>query len=49
MGCADVDATYAELAARGVTATSEVTDAAWGRWFGIEDPDGNIWLIVQAR
>jgi hypothetical protein len=49
IGCDDVDATYAEPAARGVKPNNEVQDATWGRWFGIDDPDGNNWLIVQAR
>ena len=47
--CDDVHATYAKLAARGVKANNEVEDAPWGRWFGIDDPDGNNWLIVQPR
>jgi hypothetical protein len=26
-----------------------VEDAPWGRWFGVDDPDGNNWLITQER
>jgi uncharacterized glyoxalase superfamily protein PhnB len=48
IGCDDVDATYAELTARGVTPNNAVEDAPWGRWFGIDDPDGNNWLVVQG-
>jgi catechol 2,3-dioxygenase-like lactoylglutathione lyase family enzyme len=47
--CNDVDATYAALIKRGVKPNNEVEDAPWGRWFGIDDPDGNNWLIVQER
>jgi catechol 2,3-dioxygenase-like lactoylglutathione lyase family enzyme len=46
--CDDVDATYAELTARGGMPSNAVEDAPWGRWFGIDDPDGNNWLVVQA-
>jgi len=46
--CDDVDATYADLTGRGVTANNQIEDAPWGRWFSIDDPDGNNWLIVQA-
>jgi uncharacterized glyoxalase superfamily protein PhnB len=49
ISCDDVDATYAALTARGVKPNNEVEDAPWGRWFGIDDPDGNNWLVVQAR
>jgi catechol 2,3-dioxygenase-like lactoylglutathione lyase family enzyme len=45
--CDDVDAAFAGLAARGIKADNEVTDAPWGRWFGFDDPDGNNWLVVQ--
>jgi catechol 2,3-dioxygenase-like lactoylglutathione lyase family enzyme len=46
--CDDADATYAELAARGVQPNNEVEEAPWGRWFGVDDPDGNNWLVVQT-
>jgi uncharacterized glyoxalase superfamily protein PhnB len=45
--CTDVDAVYETLTARGVEPLNEVENAPWGRWFGIDDPDGNNWLIVQ--
>jgi uncharacterized glyoxalase superfamily protein PhnB len=45
LACDDVDETYADLTARGVTASTEPADAPWGRWFGLDDPDGNNWLI----
>jgi catechol 2,3-dioxygenase-like lactoylglutathione lyase family enzyme len=43
----DVDAAYAQLTSAGVTPNNAVEDAPWGRWFGIDDPDGNTWLVVQ--
>jgi catechol 2,3-dioxygenase-like lactoylglutathione lyase family enzyme len=49
IGCDDADATHAELTARGVKASDTVEDAPWGRWFGIDDPDGNNWLVVAQR
>ena len=47
-----IDATYQELKAKGVTVT-EVKDDLYGpgsgvKWFGVSDPDGNKWLIVQS-
>jgi catechol 2,3-dioxygenase-like lactoylglutathione lyase family enzyme len=45
----DADATYAELTAAGVKPDNAVEDAPWGRWFGLDDPDGNNWLVVQPR
>lgn len=47
--CDDIDAAYADLTASGVNPNNEVEDAPWGRWFGIDDPDGNNWLVVQER
>ena len=44
----DIGAAYKELKAKGVEPTSEIADDGWGKWFGIGDPDGNNWLIVQS-
>jgi uncharacterized glyoxalase superfamily protein PhnB len=44
----DIEAAYQELKARGVEPTSEIADDGWGKWFGMSDPDGNKWLIVQS-
>jgi len=44
----DIEAAYKELKAKGVEPTSEIADDGWGKWFGISDPDGNNWLIVQS-
>jgi uncharacterized glyoxalase superfamily protein PhnB len=49
IACDNVDETHAQLVAQGVTPNNDVEDAPWGRWFGIDDPDGNNWLVVQAR
>jgi catechol 2,3-dioxygenase-like lactoylglutathione lyase family enzyme len=50
IGTDDVDATFAELAARGVAgAQGGVQDDPWGRWFGFDDPDGNGWVVQQRR
>jgi catechol 2,3-dioxygenase-like lactoylglutathione lyase family enzyme len=46
LNCTDVDAIQETLTTRGAKPT-EVADAPWGRWFSIDDPDGNNWLIVQ--
>src|ERR1043165_3682123 len=44
----DVEKTYQELKAKGVQPNNEISDAPWGKWFSIDDPDGNNWLIVQT-
>ena len=47
LSTSDVEAAYRELQAKGVKPNNEISDAPWGRWFSIDDPDGNNWLIVQ--
>lgn len=47
--CDNMDETYAELTARGVKPDNEPQDAPWGRWFSVDDPDGNNWLITEPR
>lgn len=49
MDAATADDAYAELTGRGVQPNNQVEDAPWGRWFGVDDPDGNNWLITQER
>jgi catechol 2,3-dioxygenase-like lactoylglutathione lyase family enzyme len=44
----DVEQTYQELKAKGVEPNNAISDAPWGKWFSIDDPDGNNWLIVQT-
>ena len=43
---ADIEATRAELAARGVE-VSEIDDQPWGRFIYFTDPDGNSWAVQQ--
>jgi lactoylglutathione lyase len=48
-GVADVDATYEELKARGVTFVRPPTDQRWGlRTAHFADPEGNLWEIHQS-
>ena len=44
----DIEAAYQEIKARGAEPTSEIAHDGWGTWFGLSDPDGNKWVIVQA-
>ena len=44
----DVDATYAELSARGVTFLTAPIDRPWGiRTASFQDPGGHIWEIAH--
>jgi catechol 2,3-dioxygenase-like lactoylglutathione lyase family enzyme len=44
----DVDGTYAELTAKGVTFVQLPTDKPWGlRMAHFADPEGNFWEITQ--
>jgi lactoylglutathione lyase len=45
--CDDLDATYAELSARGVTFPEPPKDVPWGRDATLADTDGNEINIVQ--
>ena len=47
LSTSDVEAAYRELKAKSVKPNNEISDAPWGRWFSVDDPDGNNWLIVQ--
>lgn len=47
--CDDIDDTHADLVRRGGEPAGSVVDAPWGRSFGITDPDGNSWLIVEPQ
>jgi catechol 2,3-dioxygenase-like lactoylglutathione lyase family enzyme len=49
ISCGDVDLTYEAFITHGVKPNNEVANASWGRWFSIDDPDGNNWLVVQAH
>ena len=43
---ADVDATRADLVARGIE-VSEVESFPWGRFVHFADPDGNRWAVQE--
>ena len=47
--CDNVDATYAELSARGVEFTSPPTKQPWGTFAIFKDPDGNQFVMSTAR
>ena len=48
-GVDDVDATYEQLKARGVTLLRPPTDQSWGlRTAYFADPEGNVWEINQS-
>jgi predicted enzyme related to lactoylglutathione lyase len=44
----DIDATYAELGARGVEFAGPVDDTPYGRFASFSDPDGNGWVLRGA-
>lgn len=48
ISCADVDDAFEQLTVRGVKPSSGPEDAAWGRWLGLQDPNCNTWLVVEA-
>jgi catechol 2,3-dioxygenase-like lactoylglutathione lyase family enzyme len=45
----DVEAAYKELKAKEVKTNNKINDDSWGKWFDLNDPDGNRWLIVQSK
>ena len=47
--CDDVEATAAELSARGVALNEDIQDAPWGRFTSLDDPDGNGWVVQQTH
>ena len=49
LGLPSVDRTLDELAAKGVTATQEITDQGWGLLSAIGLPDGTELAIYQSR
>ena len=45
---ADIEAAVAHLQAHGALAAgTQINDAPWGRWVGVDDPDGNGWVVQQ--
>ena len=47
--CDDIDATLAELAAKGVEVAGDVSDQRWGRLAAIRMPDGGEIAIYEPR
>jgi catechol 2,3-dioxygenase-like lactoylglutathione lyase family enzyme len=46
--CDDLDATYQELAGRGVRFNGPVQEEPWGRFATFDDPDGNGWVLQKS-
>ena len=44
----DVEEAHKDLKAKGVKPNDEVRNDSWGKWFSVNDPDGNYWFIVQS-
>ena len=42
--CDDLDATIAELTAKGIEAGA-IDKTPWGRFAAVKDPDGNTWSL----
>jgi predicted enzyme related to lactoylglutathione lyase len=47
--CDDVDATVADLKAKGATFARPITDTGWGRMTALELPDGDELAIYEPR
>lgn len=45
----DIDATFAELSAQGVTFHTAVTKQPWGSYFILKDSEGNQILVSQSK
>jgi catechol 2,3-dioxygenase-like lactoylglutathione lyase family enzyme len=45
----DFDATYGMLRNRGLASASAIQTAPWGRYATFSDPDGNGWVLQEAR
>lgn len=45
----DLDATYETLRNRGLSSATEIQVAPWGRYATFSDPDGNGWVLQEAR
>jgi predicted enzyme related to lactoylglutathione lyase len=45
----DLDATCAGLQKRGLSTASAIQAAPWGRYATFSDPDGNGWVLQEAR
>jgi catechol 2,3-dioxygenase-like lactoylglutathione lyase family enzyme len=45
----DLDMTYEILRNRGLSSASAIQVAPWGRYATFSDPDGNGWVLQEAR
>jgi uncharacterized glyoxalase superfamily protein PhnB len=49
LSTADVEAAYKAIKAKGVKPNSEIMAyPPGGRFFSVNDPDGNVWNILQS-
>ena len=44
-----LDATYETLRNRGLSSATEIQVAPWGRYTTFSDPDGNGWVLQEAK
>ena len=44
-----LDATYEMLRNRGLSSATEIQVAPWGRYATFNDPDGNGWVLQEAK
>lgn len=49
LSCDDVDATWRDLAARGVMFTQQPVDMPFGRWALMQDTEGNRFPLLAGR
>ena len=45
----DLEATYETLRNRGLSSATEIQMAPWGRYASFSDPDGNGWVLQEAK
>lgn len=45
----DLNATYETLRNRGLSSATEIQVAPWGRYATFSDPDGNGWVLQEAK
>jgi predicted enzyme related to lactoylglutathione lyase len=49
LDCEDLDATYAELAARGVKFDGPPAKQPWGKFAKFSDSEGNLFVLSEAK
>lgn len=47
LNCSDIQATYDDLAARGVSFDGPIQRESWGSFSSFDDPDGNGWVLME--